>query len=459
MPNRIRAVVIPLVLALGACAQFEPRPVSVPAVAQRIETRGLSAPELLAYVRHRVGRDAPPWDFEALSAAAFFYSPALDVARAQLATAEAARITASQRPLATLTLPLEYTTNPKPDESPYTFGLALDIPIETAGKRSHRIAQADSLSLAARQDIGTAAWRVRSQLRDHLLDVWDARTRSSLLALQLQQREALVRFLEHRVDAGEAARPELFQARADLARDRSQRAAAQRQAAQALAAAAAVIGVPLPALQSVALDLDAFSVLPPMPSRSQAVDAALRNRADIQAVLARYGASQAALQLAIAGQYPDIHLGPGFTYDAGAHKIAFNVSGIPLPVFGTPKGAIAESRARRDEAAAQVEQAVAAALARVDQAFATLAPNRTDLRATDSEVQAQAALVRAARDALRHGEDDRVNLLRAEIAAAGATLERHAALVQLQRAAGTVEDAVQRPLGDELAQTPSRSAP
>lgn len=449
-----RKALVLATLALAACAHFEPKEVSPPRIAQRIESRTLSDPRLLAYVRHRLGRDAPPWDFEALVAAAFFYSPALDVARAQLGTAEAARVTAAQRPAPSLALPFQYTTNPKADGSPYTVGLALDIPIETAGKRGHRMAQASELSTAARYDVGTAAWRVRSSLRGQLLTFWDAQYRSSLLDAQVHRREALVRLLEHRVAAGEAAGPDLFQAHAELARDRAQDADVHRQDAQALASAASTIGVPLAALRPFALDLAAFSAAPQWPARSGMVDAALRNRADVQAALARYEASQAGLQLAVARQYPDIHLGPGFTYDVGARRIDFGVMGIPLPIFGMPQGAIAEARARRDEAAVRVEQAVASAMGQVDQAFASLAPARARLDASDAQVCAQAALVRAASEALRYGENDRVNLLRAEIVAASAALDRQDALAQLQRAAGALEDAVQRPIGGDLVRAP-----
>jgi outer membrane protein, heavy metal efflux system len=459
MQRLLRGFVAPLALALAACAHFEPKEVGVPAIAHELAARTLAAPELLAYARHRTGHEVPPWDFEALAAAAFFYSPALDLARAQLATADAAGVTAAQRPLPTLSLPLQLTTNPKPGESPYTFGLALDLPIETAGKRGHRIAQAQELSLAARYDIGAAAWRVRSQLRAQLLAFWDAQARTALLDRQLQRREALARLLAHRVEAGEAARPELLQVQVELARDRSRNAAARQQEVQALAGAAGVIGVPLAALQAVPLDLRAFASVPAVAPRTRVLDGALRNRADVQAALARYQASQAALQLAVANQVPDLHLGPGFIYDAGAHKIAFDVSGIPLPVFGAPQGPIAEARARREEAAAQVQQMVATSLGQVDQAFASLAPAEAHLRASEAQVQAQAALVRAAAAALRRGEDDRVNLLRAQLAAAATALDRQDALAQLQRAAGALEDAVQRPLWNDMAQPPPRSSP
>ena len=44
---------------------------------------------------------------------------------------------------------------------------------------------------------------------------------------------------------------------------------------------------------------------------------ALLGRSDILSALADYAASQAALQLAVAKQYPDVHLTPGYSWNAG----------------------------------------------------------------------------------------------------------------------------------------------
>ena len=82
---------------------------------------------------------------------------------------------------------------------------------------------------------------------------------------------------------------------------------------------ASAIGVPVAALDSVSLDFD----LPPVPAAghltsAEARSATLRSRTDILGALAEYAASQSALQLEIAKQYPDLHLGPGYAWNAGS---------------------------------------------------------------------------------------------------------------------------------------------
>jgi cobalt-zinc-cadmium efflux system outer membrane protein len=71
------------------------------------------------------------------------------------------------------------------------------------------------------------------------------------------------------------------------------------------------------------------------------------------ASLAEYAAAESALHLEVAKQYPDIHFGPGYTYDTGTHKIAFGLAGITLPVFDQNQGGIAQAEAKRKEAAAR----------------------------------------------------------------------------------------------------------
>jgi outer membrane protein TolC len=101
---------------------------------------------------------------ESLTLAAFYFSPELDVARAQWATARAAMRTAGQRPNPSLSVAPQYNTTTF-SPSPWIAAVNLDLPLETAGKRGHRIAQARHLSDAAKLNIASTAWQVRGRLR------------------------------------------------------------------------------------------------------------------------------------------------------------------------------------------------------------------------------------------------------------------------------------------------------
>jgi outer membrane protein, heavy metal efflux system len=76
---------------------------------------------------------------------------------------------------------------------------------------------------------------------------------------------------------------------------------------------------------------------------------AVLNRLDVRRALAQYAAAEADLQLEIAKQYPDIQIGPGYTYEEGHSYFTLGLSAT-LPVFNRNQGPIAEAEARRREA-------------------------------------------------------------------------------------------------------------
>jgi len=86
----------------------------------------------------------PAWSLETLTLAAFYYSPELAVVWANYETVAAGKQTAAQRPNPAVSISPAYNTvNAVP--SPWLVTATLDVPIETAGKRAHRIAAARSL--------------------------------------------------------------------------------------------------------------------------------------------------------------------------------------------------------------------------------------------------------------------------------------------------------------------------
>lgn len=443
--------------ALAGCATYTPEPLSPQRSLDAARGRDLSDPRLVAYVDAHLQPHTPrppAWTFDALSWAAYRLNPDLAIERAKLGVAQAGEITAGERPNPSLALPFQYTANANPGESPYTLGLGLDIPIETAGKRDARVAQARHLARAAGFELGAAAWQVRSRLRGALLDLRHARHGADLLEAQVKLHAQVVDMLSHRVALGDAARVELEQAQADLARLQRRQAQAQQAAVQAQAGIAQAVGVPLAAIARADLRLDPFDRLPAPASDAQALDEALKNRADVQAALADYEASQAALQLAVASQYPDIHLGPGYIFDQGAHKYALSLSGIELPLFNRHDGEIAEAQARRREAAARLDAAMAHGVATVDQALAALQAARAQWAFAERQARSQRRVAAAARQSFDAGAIGRLDLALADLQADAAALQREDAFDRLQRAAAALEDAVQRPLTTAAAPPP-----
>jgi outer membrane protein TolC len=200
------------------------------------------------------------------------------------------------------------------------------------------------------------------------------------------------------------------------------------------------------ALDGIQLNLASFETLPPAPSRALARDDVIFHRTDLLASLARYAAAESALQLEVAKQYPDIHLGPGYTYDTGTRKIAFGLAGITLPIFDQNQGGIAQAEAKRKEEAVRTAALQDTILSDLAHALARY----QDRRAAAQLFAKRLALARRQLDgqaaSFAAGNTDRVALAQTRAAYQASAIARLDAVVAAQGAAGLLEDVLQRPL-------------
>ena len=445
-------------LALIGCATYEPKPLEPEQSAAAFDSRRLDSPELRRFIERQLGHELdawppdsqpPGWTLPTLTLAAYYYHPALTLARANWAEARAALITAGGRPNPTLGLTPGYNLSAASGVTPWIPGVTLDLPVETAGKRGHRITHARQLAEVARWNLATTAWQVRAGVRDALLNFSDAMERERLLGEQFRLQEQWVARLQQRAEAGAIPRTEVTPARIALEKLRLEAAELHRLMGENTVRLAEAIGVPVASLnQAKGIGLawhfpDATSLTADSARRN-----ALTRRADITAALADYEGTQTALQLEIAKQYPDVHLGTGYQWDQGQSKWNLGLN-VELPVFNRNQGPIAEAQARRASAAARVEVAQARAIAEIDVALAAHRAAHGRLGTVQqlaSEQQKQAAAVEAQ---ARAGALDAVDLLGAQIELAQLRLVQWDAGVKAMQALGRLEDALQTPLASE----------
>lgn len=392
------------------------------------------------------------WDLETLSLAAFYFNPTLDTVRAGAEEAHAAVITAGGRPNPTVSLAPGIP-------SPYLFSLEFAVPVETAGKRGHRIQSARSLDEAARFDLADSAWRVRNGVRKALLNYLVASRYAGLLRSEEQVRANQVKLLEQRFEVGEIPRPEVDLARIDLSKTRLSIDTAQGQVAEAKAALAASIGIPLAGLRDFDFTWPNLETPPSAGflSPNQIQRDAILNRLDVRQSLARYAAAEADLQLEIAKQYPDVQIGPGYTYEEQNSFFTFGFS-TTLPVFNRNQGPIAEAQARRKEAQASFLLKQAQVIAESERGLALYSAALKEFAEADQSLRTlQDTQQRAMQRAVYVGEEDQLALDGVRIETSTAARARLDALNRAQTALGELEDAVQRPLarGEELPVDPN----
>jgi len=441
------------VLALipaGACIRYHARPIAPARTMEAFEARRLDSRELGDFlVANTEVESWPPtaWDLKSLTLAALYYHPDMDIARAEWGVARGGRITAGERLNPSLNPLLGYnSTTPRSEVTPWIPEVALELTIETAGKRGIRIAQARHLAESARWRIYAAAWNVRSRLRAALLEAFAAGERAELIGERDKLQAELVRLLELQKAAGEVSVYDLTQARLALDQSHLETIEAARLKEEALSGLAAAVGLSRAALDGVGFSFDQFRQAPPADLPSGEIRRhAILNRSDVLSALAAYEASQSALKLEVAKQYPDLAFGPDYQLDQTDSKWTLGLT-LVLPIFSRNRGPIAEALAAREKSAAEFLALQAKVIGELDAAIQDWrAAVRKSAAAEDLlvHIAEQAKRARTQRDL---GEISRLELIGLELelnAGAQAWLE---SLYQAQQAVGRLESAAQSPL-------------
>jgi outer membrane protein, heavy metal efflux system len=455
--GRARAVVAALLgfgaLGIAGCAHYTPKPLVPEQTAMTLEARTLSDAGLRAFIEKSLGHELPEWPLKSwtldqLTLVAFYYSPELEVARSRWSGASAGVITAGARPNPSVSLTPAYSTNPPVGVGPWMPAIAFDIPLETAGKRGHRIDQAQRLAEAARWSIVTSAWQVRRALVTASLDYSAGRHREGLLRRQFELQEQIVRLQEGELAAGAVAGSDVTTARIQLGKTRLDLDTTRAQVADAGARSADALGVPLRALDGVELVFDFDPTDTSALTSEQARRSALTGRSDVLGALAEYEATQAALQEEIAKQYPDIHLGPGYAWTEGENMWSLGLS-LELPVFNRNQGPIAEAVAHREEAANRFTAVQTKVIHEVDAAIAALKVADESSLSGYNLLAAQREHLEAVEGELKAGAVGAFEVASARIDTSSAETLAFEARVRRQQAVRALEDAVQRPLGSE----------
>lgn len=434
-------------LAFG-CVHYQPKPLSLGDCAKSFDQRSLTNADLQAFVASHLTNQASPindWNGDSLTLAALFYHPSLQLARAQSQTAAAGKITASARTNPTVSLSPGYDFSAVVPANPWIPGATIDLPIETAGKRGKRQLEAQQLAVAAQLSVFSTAWQVRSNVHSAVIELWSAREREKLLANQVTHQTALLRLLEQRLAAGAIAANDLLPVQVSQVRMQSDLAAARAAAVQAKARLAEAIGIPAANLPDIQIDDPELHIDSSILARiSELRSSALQHRADILATLARYEAAQAALQLEIAKQYPDVHIGSGYQWDQGDHKWNVLLS-FELPVFNRNRGPIAEAEARRRERAAEVIDAQARAINEIDTAVSVIEAARDEMNRTREALATLEKQSKAVSERLALGGADATEVETASIEESAAAVLAFDASVRALQAEAQLEAALQIP--------------
>jgi outer membrane protein TolC len=447
----MKCALLPFSLAvalLAGCVRFESKPLSADRTADAFEARSLADPGLRAYLAGAVGLEtnAPgdrAWTLDELTAVALYFHAEFELEKRRAGTVAAGVLTARELPNPILSVEPGYNTTSS-GISPWIVGLGVGLPVETAGKRGYRTDEASHRAQAARLAVASAAWQVRRGVREAAVELAEADDAGRVESESARAQDALAALMERQRGEGEVSAFDTMTARMTADRAGIAVREAAGRAAVARVRLASALGLPSTAVEGLRLRLAADPGAMAPPDVAAARRAAMTGRADLLAALAEYAACQSALQLAIAGQYPDLELGPGYEFDQDEDKWSLGVS-LTLPIFNRNRGAIGEALARREEAAAAVRVLQDRIAGEVDAALAECLAARDRAEAAsailDSAARRQAA-VEAMRDAGAAAGGD---VLAARAEAARSQVDAMKVRWELRRALGRLEDSLQRP--------------
>jgi outer membrane protein, heavy metal efflux system len=191
---RVRNCFLLAALLVSGCVHFKSLPLMPEKSAAQLEARRLDDAGLKKFLAENSDGALEIWPLEkwnlnSLTLAAFYFHPDLAVARAQWQLAEAGVKSAGGRPNPTLALTPQYNTTTL-TPTPWAPGVNFDLPIETAGKRTKRMAEAGKISESARWNFISAAWQIRGGVRSALAEFSIAERRRPLLEMQLESLHA-----------------------------------------------------------------------------------------------------------------------------------------------------------------------------------------------------------------------------------------------------------------------------
>ena len=379
MKNNLTTLACLVILVASGCAayQYEAKPLETKQVFNEFSARTLIDSELKEFMQtYQYSIKEWPlqyWDLEALTLAAFYFHPDIQVAIAEYARSKTHEETINQLINPGIQLPLEFHSDTSEGKSPWLIGLLFDFVLEREGKRQARYEQAHAETNVARTSISSAAWEIYSNLRQRYFEYYVAIKNQELLNEQEKNSENVLNLVTRRRELGQASEFEVNSTRLDLQRIRLEKTNQEIIVVEAFQSLANAIGIPAPALkknQLLLADIDQFNDIENM-SLEQFQEIALLHRFDIQKAIENYAAFEAALKLEIEKQYPDITLSPGFIFDQDDKLWAIGASWI-LPLFHPQnEGPIKEALAMRDVKQAEFLALQANVINEISTAFAS----------------------------------------------------------------------------------------
>lgn len=447
---------------LSGCVleKYLSKPIEPTKIVAKLNNKDISSAEFESYLIKQGYKESDlpfsSWGLNELTLSALYYHSKLDVAKAQLALANAYLESAGLKQTSALTGNLARSNQANNDIRPWAYGLNVEIPIETTQKRAIRIEEAQHLVEVARIDVADVAWQLRSQIAKDLLRYHENMALQQLLAQELKQQDSLIKILEKRMQLGIVSNTDLNAAKMQQQKTIFALNDEQSKSGEILALLAADVGLSYEKFSQIKLkplDIDAnltqqaTNLLGPTAKKLQ--ENALLNRLDIRRGLEKYAAAEAKVKLEVAKQTPDISLNPGFAFEFGDKVWSLGFSTL-LNLLNKNPTLINEATQLREVEGAQFEALQAKIIGDLNQHIARYEASLQNLKQVKQQQTAKMAYSRKIQRQFDAGLIDRLELTKSEMNDALIEKQLLAAQFNSMDAALALEDMMQRPIFDDF---------
>ncbi|MBK1883217.1 TolC family protein [Luteolibacter pohnpeiensis] len=330
-----------MALCAVSCQSYHELSLEPKALLEGYDGKSLAAPAVDVALESGHYRRSGSWNIGKLETAAEVTMPTILRAKAELELAKSDLVLASASPPIGVSMDLQRALS---GLDPWTVGFSLDYTFETAGKKGLRQITATRRIDEAALAVSKTRLDVRKAIALAYVNHLGAAERSAALSRESSLLQEWQSALEKQEKLGETDRLEQFtlsRERAVLDRDLLE---AKKLGRTSNAELGKSVGVPSSEMRAIALE-PLPDHLPPAPELQKLQQLAALSRPDVLEKLASYALSEADLRLEIANQYPDVHLGPGFSFDQGQRKWLLAPSASILPDLN--RAGIAKAEAAR----------------------------------------------------------------------------------------------------------------
>ena len=445
---------------------FQAKPINQAAIVTKLVNRTPNSEDFQAYLLKQGYAKQPitKWGLQELTYCALFFNPTLAVAKAKwvasLATVESSKI----KPNPSINGKMSHSNLKNGDNSPWAFGLGLDLPVDIANKREIQTALASNEAEIAKIDVALTAWQVQHQVAVLLTDYYESQALIALLNKESATQAAIINLLDKRLSLGMIDRREVNTAKLLQQKTMQMLNGIEARATETRGALASTVG--LTSVEFDTLPIKPFNISASNSKNDQALKSALSNsavsannqplqttallnRLDIRAGLIRYELAENQLKLAVAKQYPDITLSPSYTFEFGDSIWSLGIASLfNLLNKNSSLNAslINEATQLREVEAAQFVALQAKVIGDLSQALAAYSLANQQVAQAENLVQQQSVLDQSLQKQFDSGLIDRLALTSNQLIAINAAQNLVASQFKSLRAAYAIEDVMQHPL-------------